>query len=234
MIDYHSHILPGMDDGSSCVPNSVEMLRRLRAQGVDTVLLTPHFDPKRETAESFLQRRQAAWEQLKTELPEDMPRLLRGAEVRYRREISRTVPLKQLCTEGTDLLLLEMPFSHWSGEIVQEVCGIAASGEVTVLLAHIERYVLFQSRKTWEHLARQGVLMQSNAELFLPPVVRCYGLYLLRQGRIQVLGTDTHDLSLRAPHMDRAMGYIKRRLGEKFAVQFAAQTENILDEASRR
>ena len=43
MIDFHSHILPGMDDGSKSTQESLEMLDMLRAQGVDTVAATPHF-----------------------------------------------------------------------------------------------------------------------------------------------------------------------------------------------
>ena len=224
MIDFHSHILPGIDDGSQCVADSLEMLHRLREQGVDTVALTPHFYANRNAVEQFLVRRNRAIQQLCEALDDDAPRLLRGAEVLYYRGISHLEQLTQLCLEGTNLLLLEMPFSHWSEYEVREVCEMAAGGEVTVLLAHMERYLAFQSNKTWDRLLKYGVLMQSNAEFFLTPVLRRRALQLLRQDRIHVLGTDTHNLTTRAPHMDAAMSYIGKHLGIDFC-DFLEQRE---------
>ena len=54
MIDIHTHILPGMDDGASTPEESLAMLRMQREQGVDTVFLTPHFHRDRENPEHFL------------------------------------------------------------------------------------------------------------------------------------------------------------------------------------
>lgn len=216
MIDFHSHILPGVDDGSQHVQDSLEMLRRLHAQGVDTVALTPHFYADRNSAEQFLMRRQAAYDRLCRALPNDAPKLLLGAEVQYYPGISHLGQLTQLCMAETNVLLLEMPFSHWREYEVREVCEMAASGEVTVLLAHIERYLAFQKSTVWERLLECGVLMQSNAELFLTPVLRRRALQMLRQDRIHVLGTDTHNLTTRAPHMDAAMAYIAKHLGKEY------------------
>ena len=53
MIDFHSHILPGMDDGSKSTQESLEMLDMLRAQGVDTVAATPHFYARENPPEVF-------------------------------------------------------------------------------------------------------------------------------------------------------------------------------------
>lgn len=53
MIDFHSHILPGIDDGSKSTEESLEMLDMLRAQGVDTVAATPHFTPGRTPPRCF-------------------------------------------------------------------------------------------------------------------------------------------------------------------------------------
>ena len=64
MIDFHSHILPGMDDGSQTVEESLTLLEMLRAQGVDTVAATPHFYARENSPEVFLRRRREAWERL--------------------------------------------------------------------------------------------------------------------------------------------------------------------------
>ena len=53
MIDFHSHILPGMDDGSQTVEESLTLLEMLRAQGVDTVAATPHFYARENSRRCF-------------------------------------------------------------------------------------------------------------------------------------------------------------------------------------
>lgn len=232
MIDFHSHILPGMDDGSQCVRDSLEMLRRLRKQRVDIVALTPHFCADHASVEQFLQKRQAAFDCLHKALPDDAPQLLLGAEVLYSPGISHLERLSELCLEGTNILLLEMPFSRWNEHEIREVCEMAASGEVTVLLAHIERYLAFQSRKVWERLLECGVMMQSNAEFFLTPVLRRCAIRMLRQDRICVLGTDTHNLSTRAPRMDAAMAYMEKRMGTGYCESLERRAYDFLKDRS--
>ena len=55
MIDWHSHVLPALDDGSRSVDESLALLRMLSEQGVDTVIATPHFYADRESLSSFLE-----------------------------------------------------------------------------------------------------------------------------------------------------------------------------------
>ena len=60
MIDFHSHILPGIDDGSKSVEMSIKMLRREAQQGISRVVATPHFYPQTDNPERFLRRRAEA------------------------------------------------------------------------------------------------------------------------------------------------------------------------------
>ena len=73
VIDFHSHILPGIDDGSKNTDMSLAMLREMTAQGVDVCVATPHFYGWRRSVESFLERRTAAWEHLSRRLEDGMP-----------------------------------------------------------------------------------------------------------------------------------------------------------------
>ena len=82
MIDIHSHILPGIDDGSQSVEESHALLALLREQGVETVVATPHFYADRNDPENFLRRRKEALARLDHGETE-MPRILLGAEVAY-------------------------------------------------------------------------------------------------------------------------------------------------------
>ena len=114
-IDFHSHILPAMDDGAINTDISLKMLSRLAQDGVDTVVLTPHFYRRDEDIPSFIKRRDAAYRQLceaAVEL-EKCPRLLLGAEVYYYPSLSADPDFGQLTIEGTDYVLLELPFEHF-------------------------------------------------------------------------------------------------------------------------
>ena len=215
MIDFHSHILPGIDDGSQSVEESLRLLDALREQGVDTVIATPHYVADHRSPESFLARRADAWARLRPALPENAPRILLGAEVRYYPGISRMEELPVLCTEGTDLLLLEMPFTKWSERQLQEVLELIRCGRFTVIMAHIERYYAQQKRAVWDQLLENGALMQVNADVFRSLVGRVWALRLLREERIQLLGSDCHDSEQRPPRMDEAAAVIAARLGDR-------------------
>ena len=64
MMDFHTHILPGIDDGSSSIEESVEMIKMLKVQGVREVLLTPHFYAYLSSVESFAKERASAMNKL--------------------------------------------------------------------------------------------------------------------------------------------------------------------------
>ena len=228
MIDFHSHILPGIDDGSKDAAMSRQMLEALRSQGADTVAATSHFYAMERTPERYLQRRQEAWERLTAELDETAPRILLGAEVLYFPGVSRMEKLPELCLEGTDLLLLEMPFSAWSEYMIREVREIARSGRFTLLLAHIERYYYQQPAFVWDDFLAEGVLMQANADFFLPLQTRRKALRLLKEGRIHLLGSDCHNTTSRPPRMGEARAMIEKHLGRKYLEEIDTLGDMIL------
>ena len=166
MIDWHSHILPAMDDGSRDVEESLEMLAQLSEQGVDTVVATPHFFANDESVQRFLERRAKSYEELAERIGEGLPRIVLGAEVKYYPGISQMEHLKDLRIEGTKLILLEMPFSKWTEYTVRELVTLATSGDSRIILAHMERYLPFQSARVWERLYAGGLIMQVNASFF--------------------------------------------------------------------
>ena len=213
MIDFHSHILPGIDDGSKNVEMSIQMLKAMRKQNINTVVASSHFYATQRSPQRFLYRREQAWERLSAELPDDAPEIILGAEVLYFPGISHMEELPQLCMEGTNILLLEMPFDSWSEYYIREVKELARSGDYTIIMAHIERYYFKQPVSVWDEFLDLGILMQSNADFFLPFRSRRKALKLLEEGRIHLLGTDAHNMSSRPPRMNDAVAMIKTHLG---------------------
>ena len=128
--------------------------------------------------------------------------------------MSRTQELPLLTLEGTNLLLLEMPFSPWSSRMVEEVLEIQERRGLQVLLAHVERYLPYQEPKVWERLRQGKVWMQCNASFFLHWRTKPKALRMLRKGEIHMLGSDCHNKTTRPPRLGEAAEVIEKSLGQ--------------------
>lgn len=219
MIDWHSHILPGMDDGSHDTAESISLVNMQKSQGIETVIATPHFYANDESVDSFLDRRKNAYELLKPELTESPPGILLGAEVRYYQGISRMDGLKALRIEGSKLLLLEMPMSSWTEYMIRELIEMSGRSSIKIVLAHMERYLSLQTQDTWNRILECGILMQANASFFTSFSLRRKALALLKEGNIHFIGSDCHNMTSRPPQIGKAFETIKKKLGEDYIHQ---------------
>ena len=214
MIDFHSHVLPGVDDGSQSLEQTDAMLKRSYDQGVRYMVATPHFYADEMIPETFLANRQYAYESI-CDRNKNTPQLILGAEVAYFNNISCSEAVQQLQIGQTRLLLVEMPFSSWSERVVEDVCRLQDRQGLTPVLAHVERYrdrsqvPLYRDR-----LLAQGVLFQSNAEGLLKRNTRSWLLKQLKAGCIHFLGTDCHNLTSRAPNLAEAAALICKKAGQ--------------------
>ena len=219
MIDWHTHILPGMDDGSHDVAESISMINMQVSQGVHTVIATPHFYANDETVDSFLGRRKKALELLRAELPEGPPEIRLAAEVRYYQGISRMADLKALRIEGSKLLLLEMPMTGWTEYMVRELIELSGKSSIRIVLAHIERYLSLQKQAVWERIYDSGILMQVNASFFTTLDSKRKAISLLRKGKIHFVGSDCHNMTSRSPQIGKAFEIIQKKLGDNYLSQ---------------
>ncbi len=230
MIDFHSHILPHMDDGSKSRRETFGLLSMLANQGIQTVIATPHFQADaEESVDAFLARREESFESVSERLPENAPRILLGAEVLYYPGIGRMTDLKKLCIQGTDILLLEMPMTRWTEYTVKELVELSGSGRVTLALAHIERYQGMQKADTFRRLYECGILMQVNASFFTAFSTKRKALSMLRRGEIQMIGSDCHNLAYRPPNIGEAYRIIEKKFGSEFLADFDEYNQTLLE-----
>lgn len=227
MTDWHSHLLPAVDDGSRSVEESLSLLSMLRDQGVTDVAATPHFDPTCDEPSSFLLRRDAAHALLLGQMSDDsLPAISLGAEVAYFSGISNMAELESLAIGDTGLLLLEMPMERWGRYTVEEVLRIIRSGRVRPVLAHIERYLCFGNSASIATLCDAGAYLQSNASFFIGMRTRRRALMMLKKRQIRFLGSDCHSVEARPPRIAEAMDIIVKKLGNNFELykmqQFSA------------
>ncbi len=220
MTDFHSHILPEVDDGSRSVEESLLMIKALAEQGIDRIIATPHFYANDESVNDFLGRRQKAYDKLTNTCLSGMPSVIQGAEVRYYDGISRLSDLKSLCIQGTKLLLLEMPFVKWTEYTLRELSDISSDGKVTLVLAHIDRYLKFQKPDVWYRLADSGILMQLNSSYVNGFFTSHKAINLFKKGAVHFLGSDCHNMNDRAPDIGKAFHTIEKKLGTNFKSGF--------------
>ena len=216
MVDFHTHILPGMDDGSPDVKTSVEMLEMLYAQGIDKVVLTPHFYLAKESSRKFFHDRDKALKNLLAgvENKKNIPRLILGAEVLLYPEVSGLPDLDKFCISGTNYLLVEMPFFKWSTITYETLEKIRRAGIIPII-AHFERYFKYQKDKTMMfRLLDIGCMIQANASFFINSFTKRKALGLLREEIIHFVGSDCHDLKKRKPNIGKAYEIIEKKHGQ--------------------
>lgn len=216
--DFHSHILPGIDDGSASLAESIEMLRAEAEQGIGHVVATPHFYPRYDDPETFLTRRDAAEAALREEMAKNtgLPQLTVGAEVYFFRGMSQSDLLPRLTIGGKKCILIEMPPTPWSEDIYREVEQIWEKQGIIPIIAHIDRYIRpWHTYGVPKRLEKMPVFVQANAEFFLNRSTASLAMRMLRRDQIQLLGSDCHDLTDRKPNLTGAVQMIRQKLGEE-------------------
>ncbi len=233
MIDWHSHILPAIDDGSHNTAESISMLQAFAKQGVDTVIATPHFYPTRESSvDAFLARRGEAEAQLREEMAKytDRPNVICGAEVRYFPGISHTEGIEKLAIGKSPLLLLEMPFEKWTEYTVKELLNLTCDTRFTVLLAHMERYWFLQDNRTRERLLGNALRMQINASYLTRITTRRKALSMVADRSVRFIGSDAHNMTTRPPEIAKAYEIVRKKLGDEFCDHLIARGHRLLGE----
>ena len=233
--DLHGHFLPGMDDGCKTPQESLQVLLSGYRQGIRRVFATPHYYA-REPVERFLARREESVRQLEEYIHSQgdpqIPQIILGAEVAYRPGICHQEGLEKLCLGASRYLLLEMPFSRWGKAEEREVRNLCVAGDVTPILAHIERYYDQQDRSTLARILEQDVLVQMNAEQLLRLSSRRNARKLLKNGVVQLLGTDCHNMADRAPKLGQALAYLRKKRMDDVLETIAHYSDEVFREAA--
>ena len=230
-VDFHTHLLPCMDDGSVSVHESRKMLDLMCADGVSEIVLTPHFYPDRESPDTFLSRRAESVALLRTVLCPSDPRLYAGAEVAYYEGIGASRELPKLCIAGTSYMLLEMPFEReWCSTVFRDLELLGSRG-VHVIIAHVERYPALRHASVRHRLEGMALLMQSNAESFLSRRSAHRMMKWWRHGGIHIFGSDCHHADSRPPELG-ALVLLMRQRGQTQSLASAfGRAHRILDGA---
>ena len=241
MIDFHTHVLPGIDDGSRNIGMTEAMLREESAQGTGIVVATPHFYANSMSVQKFLDKRQAAFEEterLRETLPEgSLPQLMTGAEVYYFEGMGDAEMLPRLTIEGTDTILVEMPFAQWTKEVCRDIEHIIRKQRLRVVLAHVERYDEFQKdRSAWDEVfslplipqINTGSFIKKKTGLFRTDKKRKFAMQFLKTHPDMILGSDCHNMEGRRPNLKAGREEIAAAFGDEALERIDRTTREVL------
>jgi protein-tyrosine phosphatase len=205
LIDLHTHILPGVDDGARTLDDALDMARAFVAEGITTVAATPHVRDDYPTSAEVMLR---AVDGLRHALHEEgIPlTVLPGAELAVDRlPRLNDSELRRLTLAGSErYLLVETPYYGWPPELPEQLLELRIAGFIPVL-AHPERNAEVQAAPSLlSPLVHGGMLVQITAasidgRLGLPP--RLTALRLLASGLAHMLASDAHLPEVRAAGM---------------------------------
>lgn len=227
MIDLHSHILPGIDDGARTLDIALEMAQQAVTCGVSHMVCTPHihrgyFDNSQSSIEAAFH---SFYEHVKRE---SIPLSLSfAAEVR----VNELIPIWYKNGElpflgkynGKNVLLLEMPHSHIPQGLDVLIKWLLRNN-IQPLIAHPERNrELIAENHKFNWLQRQGCLFQATAGAFVGRFgerVEEFAFRLLEKRAFHVVASDTHDLVRRPNDMQEAFEVVSKDNPEYAKVLF--------------
>lgn len=221
LYDMHCHIIPGVDDGAETISDSMEILRDERAQGVENIILTPHFRINMfEISRDVVERNyRTLAESAKNEFPE--MKLYLGCEFHSSHEMTdmlRADPRFRMC--GTCYVLLEFSSAHDAGYIRNGAYALISSG-FTPIIAHCERYSPIYKRMEFaRELCDMGALLQINASSVLG--IDGFGMKMfcrkmLKKGLVSFIGSDVHNTGDRSTHIGECADYVEKKYGTHVA-----------------
>lgn len=213
LADIHCHILPGIDDGSRDLRESRRMLRFAYAQGFRTFVATSHYRRNHENADV-----EALTQELLAEARQHWPDIdiYPGHEGYWHEEFPDRIRSGQARhLAGSAYLLCEFAPGADYREIARGLRAISETGAIPVL-AHLERYPALREGERLRELKHNGIILQMNYE-----VLAGGGLFdanerwcrkQLKQGLVDLLGTDMHRMDFRPPDTEAAQEWLRKNV----------------------
>ena len=217
MIDIHSHLIYGVDDGSKDIETSLKVLSNLSENGVTDIILTPHYI----VDTNYVSKKTDNIKKLK-ELQREVKKLgininlYLGNEIYIDKDILKYIEENKMCSlNNTEYILVELPMSGVYEDYIDIFSNLINIG-FKVILAHPERYTSFQKDYSLiNEVVATGVLLQSNID----SIVGGYGKeakktmkYILKNKLVSFVGTDIHNNKSDYSYINKAINKFKKYL----------------------
>ena len=187
-VDFHAHLLPGADHGSTSLACSLKQLSWAQSLGIDCIVTTPHFYGWKQQLNDFIHVREQSWSELKPYLNEYNLEVIPAAEVTLFRDLPEMPGLEQLTLPNTSYILLEMPMETWGNWVYTAIEKIISIRKLMPIIVHVDRYPEHEIDK----LLDWNLVYQINAEAFDHFWKSRKYIRWVEEQRVHLIGSDTH------------------------------------------
>lgn len=217
MTDLHCHILPAVDDGAKDVQQSMELLKLQAENGVENIIFTSHFNPEKTDVDTFIARRNRAFDAMVRHCGDMGMKFKLGAEIMFS-PLLMELDAEKLRLGDTDYMLIEFPITHKPHFITDTFYHLRRKNIVPVI-AHVERYnYAMENPEMIYDWVNSGALVQINAESLIKDKKTASMLYkLISWNLVHLISTDTHSVTKRPPLMKKAFAELRSKLGDDVA-----------------
>lgn len=231
IVDVHSHILPGVDDGSKNMDMTRQMLQMAWSEGIHTIIATPHHRERYSQASAAKLKETYQAVCIEAEKIDSDFKIYLGSELFRSHSLEEKLASgESLTMAGTNYVLVEFFPSDPYRELYSTLLRIKMAGYKPIV-AHAERYqCLVKEPELTEKIVNMGCYIQINASSVTGEngfSVKRYVRKLLKYELVHFLGTDAHDLERRSPMIQESVNYIIKKYGEEYARRISS--ENALE-----
>ena len=235
LYDIHCHILPGVDDGAKNMDIALALIEKEIEAGVETIILTPHF--RKEMFEPDMEDIWNAYDELLYETRYKNIRLYLGCEFHANMEMVETLD-NDLRPTLADSRYVLTEFAHNSTRaFMKERADSLLMSGYRPIIAHIERYRA--TRKDFdliEDLIEMGCEVQVNADAIIGRDglgAQRFCKKLMQEDMLHYVGSDTHNLRGRAPHLGECCEYLKKHMGRLYTSRIMRDNPSKIVEKAR-
>lgn len=221
-IDIHSHILPGVDDGSSNMEQSISMLHMAAKEHISTIIATPHYNVAGDNPSVDSLRELAGQLQEQAHKINKSFQILLGNEIYYGEAYYDEAIIEALQSEnaltlaGSRYVLVEFSYTSSIKFMRHAINNLVYHGYIPIL-AHVERYYnIHRDPKAIEELVKTGCYMQMNCDSLMGDLFSfkaAYNRRLLNNDLIHFIASDCHSDNRRAPFMQRTVSHLIKKNG---------------------
>lgn len=217
MVDVHSHILPGLDDGSSSMEETIRMLEIASKWNIRHIVASSHGNLYDYDIEQYIE----SFNTLKKEIAERKLsiKIYPGMEIYLDENVPQLLKEKKLIPiNNTNYLLVEVPFEATKEDALKMITQVKEMG-YRLILAHPERYDFIQNEPSiaWR-IVSKGCTLQINCGSLIGEFgenVRITAEQLADMGLVHIVGTDAHDKDVRSYYLGKLLHDMKEKYSDE-------------------
>ncbi|WP_420317890.1 tyrosine-protein phosphatase [Ekhidna sp.] len=214
LVDLHSHLIPGIDDGTQTISQSLNLIKTLESLGVKKIITTPHIHPRYPNTPELINEKSKVL--IDTVSNSELNIMIEVAAEYYVDESFHESILKDdpILSFGDNYVLVEAPFQNKPMNFENVLFDLQSKGYKPVL-AHPERYQFLEGSLEWLiELKKRNVLLQltiGSIGGYYGSAPNKMGSMLLKQEMIDFVGSDLHH----SKHLDAFKKGLKSKVIQK-------------------